>query len=176
MGRKISIICIIICTLFMGELHAQMKSVGTTYSYAGIGFIYEHDIDSGSFIDVQLRMETVSLLKDRRNLPGVSGSFTWNMILAEKIMSDGNKLDIFAGPGLIVGYTDDIRSGKGFMFGLKGRVGGECTFKRRISVSISIAPVLGMHLGRHDGMLNMLFYKTGILYGIMPEVGLKYAF
>ncbi len=160
----------------MGELHAQMKSVGTTYSYAGVGLSYEHNIDDESFIDVQLRMETASMFSYGRSRPGISGSFTWNMIFADKTMRDGSKLDFFIGPGLIAGYTDDIRSGKGIIFGLKGKIGGECTFKRKIAVSISLAPVLGVHLGRHDGMLNMLFYKTGLLYGIMPEIGLKYAF
>ncbi len=175
MKRLISV-CILICTLFLGEIHAQMKSVGTSFSYAGIGAVYEHYIDDNSFVDVQLRMETASKFTQRRNNLGVSASFSWNMIFAEMQSWAGKRISFHAGPGVMVGYADDAMSRKGLVFGLKGKIGGECTFPRRITVSASLSPVIGLHLGRHEGMLNMLLYKNGLLYSIMPEVGIKYAF
>ncbi len=160
----------------MGGLHAQSKSVGSTFSYAGIGLVYEHGIDDKSFAEIQMRMETVPLYASRKNGAGISASFTWNMVFAEHTARGGNKVSFFAGPGAMAGIAGDMLNGRGFMLGLKGRVGGECTFLRNITVSMSVSPVVGIHLGVREGMLSMLLYKTGLLYSIMPEVGVKYAF
>ncbi len=177
MAKFIKIICMLIaCTLFMDEIHAQRKAVGTTFSYAGIGLVYEHHIENRSFAEVQLRMETLPLYEFDRILPGISASFTWNMVFADFISRNGNKVEFFAGPGVMAGFSDDVLSRKGVFAGLKGRVGGECTFGRKVAVSISVSPILGVHLGRNSDMLTMLLYQSGLLYAIMPEVGIKYAF
>ncbi len=176
MNRRTCIISILLCTLCLGEIHAQKKSVGTSFSYAGTGLVYEHGFDDKNFAEVQLRMETVPLFGNRDKMPGISASFTWNMVLAEKEAGDGNMIKFFAGPGVMAGMTGDIAGSNGIVVGLKGRAGGECTFSRKVTVSLCIAPVLGLHLGVREGMVSMLFYKTGLLYTIMPEVGIKYAF
>ncbi len=177
MPRTISKICILIlCTFFLSEAHAQKKALGATFSYAGVGLSYEHKIDDTSFMDMQLRMETSSMFSGRSNFPGVTASFTWNMIFAESRSRDGEKIIFFAGPGAITGFAGDLKRRGGLIFGLKGRIGGECTFDRNISISLSVSPVIGVHTGRKGSMVNMLLYKTGLLYGIMPEIGIKYAF
>ncbi len=177
MIRKISIICIIsICTLFLDIIQAQPKSFGPTFSYAGVGIVYEHDIDDRSFAEIQIRMETSSMYTKRENGAGASASFTWNMVFAEMEARDGNIINFFAGPGVMAGLTGDIMNRRGLMLGLKGRIGGECSFRRNVTVSLSISPVIGLHLGVREGMLSMLLYRTGLLYSIMPEVGVKYAF
>ncbi len=166
---------IIICTLFLSESHAQTKAAGASFSYAGVGVVYEHHTDADSFIDVNIRMETTSMYTIGKN-PGVSASFTWNMVFAQAESGCGNIIRFFAGPGAAIGFADDFRKGRGWMLGLKGKIGGECTFSRNINVSLSISPVLGMHLSIEKGMMNMLLYKNGLMYSIMPEVGIKYAF
>ncbi len=176
MKRPFAIICTLICTLFLGELHAQPKSIGSTFSYAGVGLVYEHEIDESSFAEIQLRMETSSVFHHRLFKPGAAASFTWNMKFAEMESRDGDRIIFFAGPGAALGFTEDMYIRRGLMFGLKGRVGAECTFDRKISVSLSVSPVLGVHLAMHEGMLNMLLYKIGLAYTIMPEIGIKYAF
>ncbi len=164
------------CALFQDVLNAQPKSVGSTFSYAGTALVYEHHTDDDSFAEIQLRMETAAVFTNRRFEPGITASFTWNTVFAEIKSRDGNEVVFFGGPGAIAGFAEDIGSRRGFMFGLKGRIGGECRFSRNIAVSLSISPVIGLHLGYQEGILNMLLYKTGLLYGIMPEVGVKYAF
>ncbi len=172
------IICVFICTFSQGRADAQVKSVGATFCYAGTGISYEHSIDEGSFMEFQLRMETSSVFGKKKNsIPGVSASFSWNMIFAETESCEGNRVVFFAGPGAIVGWSEDMMKRTGLVFGLKGRVGGECTFIRRnVSISLSLSPVIGLHMSARNGMMDMLLYKTGLLYGIMPEVGIKYAF
>ncbi len=178
MRKLFIILCILItCTIFLDALHAQPKSVGSTFSYAGSGIVYEHSIDSDSFAEIQLRAETAHTFADRMNKPGFSASFTWNMTFAEIESRGGDRVIFFAGPGATAGMAGDmIGSGYGLFFGLKGRLGGECTFRNKVAVSLSVSPVLGLHLGARDGMVNMLLYKNGLLYSIMPEVGIKYAF
>ncbi len=175
--KKTIIICIIsICKLFLGEIQAQPKSFGPSFCYAGVGLVYEHCIDDRSFAEIQLRTETAGMYAKRENGAGLSASFTWNMIFAEMEARDGNSINFFAGPGVMAGVTGDIVNRRGLMLGLKGRIGGECSFRRNVTVSLSISPVIGLHLGVREGMLSMLPYRTGVLYSIMPEVGIKYAF
>ncbi len=162
--------------LFLSESNAQKKSVGSSFSYSGAGLIYEHRMDGKSFAEFQLRFETSAIYANVSKLPGLTASFVWNMVFAEAELLDGNIISFFAGPGVIAGFTDDVKRRKGFMFGLKGRVGCECTYSRNVTVSFSISPALGLHLDRRNEAFSMVMYKTGLAYGIMPEVGIKYAF
>jgi hypothetical protein len=43
-------------------------------------------------------------------------------------------------------------------------------------VSLSIAPVIGVHFGKEYQTMNMHLYRNGLLYAIMPEIGIRYAF
>ncbi len=177
MAKYSKISCfILLCILSLSEAYAQKKAVGATFSYAGTGIVYEHETEGNSFMEMQLRMETSAMFMSKSGIPGVTASFSWNMIFADAESRDGNRIVFFAGPGATVGWTHDMMDRPGLMFGLKGRVGGECTFGRKVCISLCLSPVLGLHMSERNGMMNMLLYKTGLLYGIMPEVGIKYAF
>lgn len=171
------ILCVIMAaTLCMGISQAQSRSAGCTFCFAGVGISYEHQTDDDSFIEMQLRTETYSMFRYGELLPGISASFTWNMVFARAEVRNGSIINFFAGPGIAAGFCDDVKARNGMYFGLKGRIGGECTFPRRVTISIALAPVLGAHVGKSDGTVNMLPYKLGLAYCIMPEVGIKYAF
>ncbi len=177
MPKTSLILCVILtCTSFLSEARAQSKSVGTSFSYAGIGAVYEHTTGKDSFAEIQLRTETAGIFGGTMFYPGISASFTWNMIFAEAQSRNGNRIIFFAGPGATAGFTGDMKSSWGLMAGLKGRVGGECTFRRNVSISVSISPIIGVHTSRRGTTINMLIYKTGLLHAIMPEIGIKYAF
>ncbi len=171
------IICgLCFCILFLDEANAQRKSIGASFSYAGVGLVYEHRMDGKSFAEFQLRSETSAIYAYAAKLPGLTASFVWNMVFAETELRDGNTVSFFAGPGVTAGFTEDIKRSKGLMFGLRGRIGGECTYRRNVTVSFSISPVLGLHLDRRNEAFSMVVYKTGLAYAVMPEVGIKYAF
>lgn len=154
---------------------AQSRALGCTFSYSGTGISYEHRMDDESFIDAQLRAETASVFTYGSKLPGVSASFTWNMIFASTESVNGNCVRFYGGPGLALGMAEDLNASAGMYFGLKGRVGCECVFPRRIILSFSLSPLLGAHLKRVNSGTTMLPFKMGLLHGIMPEVGIKYA-
>lgn len=177
MSKICKLSCVIaVLILFMGTANAQSKSVGCTFCFAGTGITYEYDMGKGSFVELQLRAETSSMFIYDRPLPGLSASFTWNMIFASMKSRNGNTINLFAGPGLAAGAVEDMKAARGLFFGLKGRIGGECEFQRKVNISICLSPVIGAHFRKREGMMTMLPYRFGLLNSIMPEVGVKYAF
>lgn len=174
-GAKISFV-ILMTSLFLGGINAQEMTIGATFSYAGTGISFQNNVNEDTFIEVQLRAETAHMFGSLCDNPGVTVSATWNMIFSELTSPDGNRVCFFAGPGIAAGFADDIHFHKGLVFGLKGRVGCECRFKRNITLSGCVSPVLGAHVIMKDGMPCMLFYKTGLMSVVMPEIGIRYNF
>ena len=172
---------ILLFTLFAAflccmESHAQSKAVTSSWSYNGIGIGYEQKIDEKKFIQVDLRSELAELFYTRNAPIGASASFTLNMIFAQHPSRHGNKIIYFAGPGATIGWSKDTGSTSGFFFGLKGRIGVQCVFERGLALSVSAAPVLGMHESAMKNSTNMRLYRNGLIYGMFPEVGIKYLF
>lgn len=177
MKRTVSILCIfMVSTLFLGVAHAQEKSLGTTFSYAGTGLDYVQFTDSRHFAQYQIRVETTSLFLSEQGKAGISASAFWNTVFAQAESRDGNIVRFYAGPGICAGYSEDIPDPSGVFFGLKGSIGAECSFSRGIAISLSVSPMLGGHFKMKEGMLNMRIYKGGLWYGLMPEVGIRYIF
>lgn len=174
---RYAISCVMLMTFFfLSEIHAQKRTLGATFSYAGCGIAYERQVNDETFYEVQLRAETAHMFSSLASNPGITGSFTWNMIFAESVSRNGNSISFFAGPGVIAGITDGIPLRKGLLFGLKGRIGGECVFSRNVALSASLSPVLGAHVTMIDGMPCMGLYINGLMCSLMPEVGIKYSF
>lgn len=174
---RYAISCVMLMTfLFLSEIHAQNRTLGTTFSYAGCGIAYEEQVSDDTFYEIQLRAETAHMFSSLATSPGITGSFTWNMIFSESVSRNGNRICFFAGPGVIAGITDERPFQKGLLFGLKGRIGGECFFNRNIALSASLSPVLGAHITIQDGMPCMGLYINGLMCTIMPEIGIKYSF
>lgn len=180
MGLRLSFITVFsVMTLLLlpDLLCAQPKSVGATFSFTGIGICYEHSLaKENSFVQVNLRAETPEVFIGRQNMPGCSASFTWNIILKELLSPDGNTIKVFAGPGAAIGWGHDFKERDGLFFGLKGSLGVECDFSRNVTLSASIAPVVGPHIVFHYDHLTMRYYRNGIQYALVPEIGIKYKF
>lgn len=152
----------------------QPKSVGVSFCHSGTGVTYEYFSSSDTFVQLQLRSDSFAVAERPDDEPCFAASATWNIICSQFTSRNGNKVHLLAGPGLIAGVTDDYMSRRGPFAGLAGRFGGECAFARGITLSISVTPMLGVHLSRVDDYINMRMYRKGIVYAIMPEVGIKY--
>ena len=162
--------------IFMGETEARHKSAGITFSPDGFSISYERFIDEVSFMEVGLKAECLDLFFGQSLFPGVSSSFIWNMIISEWQSRNGNLARFFAGPGICVGWGNDFMRSQGVSFGLKGRVGAECEFDRNITVTISLAPVIGAHLQFKGSYLDMRYSRAGLISAVLPEIGIKYRF
>ena len=171
---------ILICAVsFLSLQHAysRPKSIGASFSYTGLGITYDYYLnETSSFVELSLKAESADMFADRRTYPGVSTSIIWNIIIKEWLSSEGNKISLFCGPGAMVGYTSDYMEKDGFSFGLKGRLGLECSYMRNVSISLSISPVIGSHIAGHLDGYSMKYYKNGVMYTLVPEIGIKYRF
>lgn len=164
--------------LFLAQstVNAQSKAIGVDFSVSSIGLSYEHYVESGSFLTFDMYLDTDDLMWLRASHPGASASLIWNMVFAEKNSSLGNRISFFAGPGIMVGYVTDMNDIAGCAFGLKGRVGVECSFKRPVTLSASLSPLLGCHITSQNAEVKMKLYKSGLIQAIIPEIGIKYTF
>jgi len=162
--------------MMIGECLAQPKSIGTVYSVSGIRLSYEQYIDSESFIDLSLKAECGDMFFGRGIWPGLTTSFTWNMYFSRFDSRNGNEIRLYAGPGLNLGWTNDLLRPMGMTFGLKGSLGVECEFDRKVTISASLSPVIGTHMVFHEDFIDMRYYRMGLMGLIMPEAGIRYTF
>lgn len=160
----------------MSFSYAQPKALGGIFSFSGIGLTYGHYLNQNCFIEADLRAETTELFLNRTDYPGVSVSLTSNFILKEYSSQNGNPIRIFAGSGITIGKARDLFKESGYFFGLKGRAGIECNFKRNISISATLNPIFALHMVILEDHADMKYYRNGIMNLIMPEVGIKHMF
>ena len=165
----------------LGTANAQSNAFGTTWSFTGIGLSYENLKNDDVLLNAGLQFEMAENFFGKPGPLGFSGSFTSNRIFGRTESRNGTKVIFYAGPGVYAGYgRDHIRKSEdhlyGLVLGLQGRLGMNLIYDRNINISVSIAPVIGMHLTRNDAILSMKCYRYGLLRMIMPEIGLKYRF
>lgn len=178
MKHRLSIVSafILLTAACSGDLCAQPKAISTIWSFNGIGLGYEHHMADNSFIQAEIKSELTEVFVNRKGRVGATASFTWNLVFAQLMSGNGNTVRFYAGPGAIAGMAADRKTSAGCTFGIKGRIGAECTFDRHICLSAGIAPVLGMHTSMKDDVFNMRLYRNGLIYGLLPEISIKYAF
>lgn len=176
-NRNILIPLIMACLLSTAALKAQPKAISSLWSFSGIGIGYEHNLKDNSFIQFSIKTHLVRPFEDLSWTPDATLDFSWNMIFRQFRTSHGSDIFLFAGPGGMIGWTDDLKTPYGAVFGVKGRLGAECHFTRQVSIAMSIAPVIGMHLSvNREGDYNMRTYRNGLIYDLLPELGIKYRF
>lgn len=169
------------------SLHARPKAAGITFSYTGISLCYEHEIGKDrSYLDLSLKSEFSEYTLGRSEYPGISTSITWNSMLRQWTTSEGNIISIFVGPGVTAGYGKDFpesaKSGTstgsydGVFFGIMGRAVVECRFSRNVNLTAGISPIIGSHIVYNNGLMSMKWYRNGLYYALVPEIGIKYRF
>lgn len=155
---------------------SHRHAFGGSFSLNGSGIVYRHDLRGDVFYEVALEVDYSHSVMVSRTLPGVWARYGYNVVFAEKTYSDGT-LRCYAGPGVALGYiTDTFNSQRGLAGGLTGTVGLEYAFKVPVILSVSITPCLGFHYCRKDGAGHLDFYRGGITYSFLPNIGIKYSF
>ena len=176
------LLVITLTTAFLSETCAQERSIGTSWSFSGIGLAYDHQVKETTFVHVGAQLEMTETFIGRARVPGGSVSVTWNDILGSTTSRNGNRINFFAGAGAAAGYCKDFRVKRkeqvrsGSFFGLKGRAGVRIEYDRNINITAAIAPVLGMHLYRKEETVMMRYYRYGLLQTLMPELTISYRF
>lgn len=179
MNLSRNIVPIILTVFFLStatSTSAQPKAFGSSWSFRSIGIEYEFITSPDSFIHIDAGADMTGVFTGNDKVPGAAASFTWNMIFSRSASKNGCDIYWFAGPGVTFGWSKDRNSLQGLIFGIKGRIGMECLFNRNIAISLSFSPILGMHASGNQEVTNMRLYKNGLLYGLLPEIGIKYSF
>lgn len=175
--RLVKIAIVSAVTLLSGILcAAQPKSIGVTQSFRGAWISYEHTLEKDCFICLDAGLLLGDLFSGKAATPGYTAGISWNFKFFKAEIPDSGVISLFAGPGLTVGYDSDLKKRRGIIFGVCGRFGVECAFPRNITLSASVNPILGSNLVVLDDSVNMTLYKKGLLYGLIPEIGIKYNF
>lgn len=176
-GLTKKLFIIVLTVLSAGYSYAQDNTIGTSWSPSGIGLTYSREIDEKTFAHAGIQLEMVETFMGRARYPGISASFTWNFVIKDMKSRNGTPVRIFAGPGFSAGMEKDFMTPQmGFFFGLKGRVGFQCIFPRNVDVSVSLAPILGLHVAKINDVSIMKLYSSGLFKTIMPEIGISYRF
>ena len=176
------LLVITLTTAFLSDTCAQERSIGTSWSFTGIGLTYDHLVKETAFVHVGAQLEMPETFLGRARVPGGSASFTWNDIISSTPSRNGNRITLFAGAGAAAGYCRDFRVKRneqtryGCFFGLKGRAGFRIEYDRNVNITVAVAPVLGMHLYLKDETLMMRYYRYGLLQTLMPELTISYRF
>lgn len=173
----ISVLMTVAALSFCTGADGQTKAVSSVWSLSGIGIGYEHYYSDDDYFQMDIKAMTDDIFIKEQWNPEVSVSMTWNMVFAERISDNGNRIYFYAGPGAVGGWCRDYKAQAGAIFGFKGRLGAECTFaSRHVSICASLSPELAMHICRKNGGTYMRLYRHGIIFGLLPEIGIKYAF
>ena len=174
--KALKILLSVVPALIPADLRSQPKSVGAAFSFRGISAVYEHRNAEDCFSEVSLTMDIAESAISKYVTPGVMDYVTWNILIYDWISINSNRIDFYAGPGVIAGYCKEYKGDYGPMFGVKGRVGIECTFDRDICISLSLNPIIGCHIKVLSESLEMNSYKGGLIGSILPVIGIKYSF
>lgn len=168
------------------SLYARSRTIGATLSYTGVAVSYEHATKKdNSCLDLSLKVEFSEFTSSASSYLGASASLTWNSTLKEWTTSEGNTIGFFAGPGVVIGYGKDFpdcrnttlnKVSDGVFFGIKGKLGVECRFTRKVNLTASVSPIIGSHLVYDNGLVTMKWYRKGLYYALVPEIGIKYRF
>ena len=169
-------IAIILAVASVHMASARNRSMGTSWSLTGIGLTYEYHTSDNTFAHVAVQAEMGEMFRGTTPYSGLSAAFTWNHIFAQVESANGTPVRFFAGPGIAAGASKDFNGPRGLFLGLKGRLGVQCIYERRVNISLSIAPVLGIQLAKTDENFVTRTYRNGLLQAIVPEIGINYRF
>ena len=161
---------------FTGGLAAGPRTAGAVFSFCRSGIEYGHTVNDRIFWNIGFGVEYGSTIfyKNQMN-PGVSLDFGYNYVL-KHWESESGEGTFHAGPGVKAGYMTDRKGQAGMTLGLMGCVGLDFRFHLPVTLSVSVKPVLGLHLRNDDGNFSLGLYRNGLIFGLLPEVGVKYSF
>ena len=183
-------IAMLVCT----ALYAQPREMGLRIGAGGLEAAYQHELYSTQFIEADLGMDLGYNLNGR---PGIKATASYNFIWAQPAWTAKGIWSIYSGPGMTLGYVDDIVpyeiSGKmkgyydeGFMIGFVVNVGVEYMFTVPLSITLDVRPCVAVHM--NEGRIKLPgtdmyadskgkagFYDNGLL-GFIPSISIRYRF
>lgn len=190
--KKIAL-CILAALLCIAA-DAKPRGMGMRFGATGIEASFQRSTTSTAFFQVDFGMD---LGYNANGRPGAKAAFTYDFIWAEPAWTVRGTWSLYTGPGITLGYVDDIvpyeiegnirgYQSHGFMVGGHLDIGLEYTFNVPVSIAMNVRPCIGIHI--NDGNITLPdtdlkanyggkadFYQNGLL-GFVPSIALRYRF
>lgn len=190
--KKAILIVLFCCLAYIAN--AQPKAVGIRTGVIGFEVSYEHTTFNSDFIEAEMGLD---FGYSANGNPGIKFTGIYNFTLARPAWTERGTWALYAGPGISMGYVNDMvryRSGdfikrhsdNGFMFSVAGQAGLEYTFWFPLQLSVDLRPYFGFHI--NDGTTvhynngdkinygsKIGFYNNG-LFGFIPSISVRYRF
>ncbi len=142
----------VLAALLLGAVctWAQPRAIGLRT--AGM-LSYEHTFGGANFLQADLGLTYDGIL--------AHGVFNWMLF---EDLADVTNLNLYAGPGVFIGAAEQH-----FAIGLTAQVGVEYYFDAiPLQLSLDIRPGFGFN--------GSQFWANGVLYGLIPSLGIRYLF
>ncbi len=152
---------------------SAQNDVGAIFSLNRSGIIYNRTISPDIFWNISLAIDYGDCILRHSVEPGVTAAFSYNFIIRNWTHKNGSSY-IYAGPGVTLGYAHDKDKEYGLIGAVTGTFGYEYRFNLPVSISVSIVPTIGVHVGETDGRMLMELYNNGLAWSLGPQVSLKY--
>ena len=169
------------------------RTMGFRIGVSGFDASYQHVFRKDQFLQGDLGVDFGYNVNGH---PGLHATAVYNFVWARPAWSHRGFWAIYSGPGLTLGYVNDMVHYKvgeevkytpkwmgdnGFMLGLAIQVGVEYTLDFPLSMALEMRPIFGMHV--NDGVElsdryykgKVGFYDNGML-GFVPTFALRYRF
>ena len=172
----------------------QPRAIGMRVGATGFDVAYLHSFFPKQFLEADLGLDFGYNVNGRA---GFKVAAFYNFVWATPAWTNRGDWALYAGPGLALGYVDDImpydfddkRIGiydNGFMAALSAQVGLKYTFWFPLQLAIDIRPYFGLHI--NDGRIKNPysdqieyrdsktgFYDNGLLR-FAPTLSVRYKF
>ena len=156
---------------------AQNRSVGGNFAYNEFSAMLRMPLEEKQSVRISANLDMSGVIPGDYLFPGVSANVAYLYEFAGITFPSGESMGFLAGPGAGVGYVRDTSGAYGAIVSLTGCIGFEYVFMVPVSISLTLEPCIGLHLSRDRfGYLSMGFYKAGLIYSLLPHLGIKYRF
>lgn len=152
-------------------------SCGTFHSAKGFGVSVDlSNYDSAHLNSFVLYLDMQSILDGQSSSPGIRARYNYNHPLCSKDLKNGDKFQLYAGPGVTFGYVRDLNSRIGFMCGISGEIVGSFLFENHLCLSLALEASAAFHLREDNniGVLDFKFFQAGLFNVYLPELRIQY--
>lgn len=158
-----------------GSTCARPKSAGAVFSPGGTMISYQSYVSERSFVNFLIGVEYGAMLLEQTSRPGINAGVGYNFIFRQRDSRSGTSV-WYAGPAVSLGYMADKDKFHGMIFCFSGVIGYEYSFHLPVSLSVDLAPTLGLSFHNVDENLQLSPYINGFIWSLVPWIGIKYRF
>ena len=164
---------------FAAAAYAQPRAIGLRGGLKSVEASYQHTLNE-NFIEGNLGLAIGGGF-------GLNAAGTYNFMIAQPEWTDRGEWGFYAGPGVGLGFGfgntgGDVEDGRSikrsgdtvgyFTLGVLGQAGLEYTFWFPLQLSVDVRPMLSLNMGN----TGVHFNASGLIYGFVPTLSVRYRF